>query len=289
MTVNPSTESRAVSRAACDVTLSATVALSEGASIPQGGLGSTVRETVKRLVSRMSKTNDTEKDDDGVRMRKQHSKTTNLVVYLDTEATDEREAAIDIGGPAYSEKELVVKDNIKVGFGDNLRSHRKWDYSDLPRGDTGDVSVMVDRNMREEYKSGTRTLVHNLVDDAEDELIQHLADETQHSALFNKLRDDDRRTLVKVRLNDLTTMGLIHHKPDVAQGEVWEDKDAEKVAFTITVECKDTSKQVIHKADNIVVDGLRDHLMGLSEVESCRYRACEVEETERGDCFDVFN
>jgi len=228
-------------------------------------------------------------DDDGVRMRKQHSKTTNIVVYLDTDTTDVREAMIDVAGSEYSDKETEVKDEVRVEIGDTSNTLYGVSYSDLPRGDTGGVSVSVERSVSDHYVKSEGGFCDEMFGGAISNCLENLAVGTPYSKWLDTVRNPDREAVVRVRKNDPTVMGLIAHKPDVDQGVVWDDKDAEMMAVTITVECKDTSQEIISMADEHVVEGLRDRLLRYDSVRDVRYRACEVEETERGDCFDVFN
>jgi hypothetical protein len=239
-----------------------------------------------RLIHQPKTMSETTDDDE---MRFKNSKTTNIVAYFDTDADTARDVAVDIGGDKYAEEETDVTDHVIIGLGDEDRKLHKADYSDLPRGDTGDVRVSVERVTDTSFVYSTRDFVNGLAKDAVNDCLDVLADKTGMRSRFTSLQNSDWETKVRVSINEPNRMGLIHHKPNVEQGVVWEDKDADLMCFTITVKCKETSENTIALTDEVLVDHMVDWLNTQDWCWTARKRDCEIEKTERGDCYDVFN
>lgn len=231
----------------------------------------------------------TDNNANDVRMRHMNSKTSNIVVYVNADGDDERDMAVNLGGDIYSETEIERDDTVKVGLGGNVTTLWTADYSDLPRSDTGDVTVRVDRKTERVHKYDTDKIIDDRVADKLKDTVQRLGDELGFRYWNYNLKDDDHNVKVRTTMSGFSRMGLIHHKPDVEQGMVWEDEDAGLWAFTITVKCEDTSENTIFMTDSNLIDHMVGWLNEQDWVMTARKRACEVEQTERGDCYNVFN
>jgi len=223
---------------------------------------------------------------------KQMSKTVNIVAYLDADSEEESRDMMDRlhGGRDYYEESVRERDHYYVVTRNGVMEVNE-DEAEMLKDAQGE-ELMVRHRVEEKtsYANGSfefsGEFKRNVVSDVD--LVPPSVDP---DFAFSDRVVLDGDNIFKARASGPKRMGLLKHPSEIDDAEsdgVWDDKDADLWALTLTLDVKQLPPVLYRFYDNNVIPEIQENVSKHDWVTRSRVMDCSKEIAEEGVCYDVF-
>ena len=229
---------------------------------------------------------------DNTTKEKKMSKTVNIVCYLKADSDLEQRAvmdSLDVGNDYY-EMGTTGRDRWYAVTPSGVRQIDE-DVAEVLRDAEGENLMVAHRVEESEcHKEGAYDFKRRFKDSVF-EGIDVTPPSVDDQSWYNSKVETDTGVIFKGRADTPSRMGLLKHPSEVEDPDtdgVWEDKDADLWAMTLTLKVDSVSPTLFRFFDNQVIPDIKEACAKNDWVQRTRVMDCSKEMTEEGACYDVF-
>jgi hypothetical protein len=223
---------------------------------------------------------------------KKMSKTVNIVAYLKVDndlGKRDAMAALDTEGN-YEAMREYSHDRYYLVTHDGVTRVEDETYEQLKGIDSDDMMVCHAPKTSESPKRKAGSFTAEFRRDVTYDIDMVVPGSDMRVSL-NKRVKDNGRTVFSIKSGGPTSMGLLKHPSkveDSGSGDIWEDREADMWAVTLTCKVNEVDPTVYRWFDNEVIPEIKAEAATHDWVERTRVMDCSKEMTEEGACYDVF-
>jgi hypothetical protein len=223
---------------------------------------------------------------------KKMSKTVNIVCYLRADSSLDERSMMDSldDGSDYYETGTREKDRWYAVTRSGVTEIGKTTAENIKAAEGEELMVACRTNTTEFHNNDSYDFKRTFKRDVFDGVDVTPPSVDDHSWYDHKVETDDGM-IFKGRAGTPSRMGLLKHPSEVDDPDVdgiWDDKDADLWAMTLTVEVDSVTPTLFRFFDNNVIPDIKEACAKHGWVQRTRVMDCSKEMMEEGACYDVF-